>query len=162
MDAQSPSPSGLHDFDGLVGRWHVQHRRLKERLKGCTEWETFTGTSELRPLMDGHANVDDNVLELPSGTYRAASLRTYDPRSGLWAIWWFDGRDPHRLDPPVKGRFEDGVGRFFADDTLRGEPIVVRYTWSEITAASARWEQAFSPDGGRTWEVNWDMRFTRA
>jgi hypothetical protein len=149
------------DFDPLVGSWRVHHRRLKERLKGCTEWEEFEGTSTLRSLMDGAGNVDDNVLELPSGTYRAATIRTFNPDTGLWAIWWFDGRTPHKLDPPVVGKFVDGVGTFECDDTLRGEPIRVRYIWSEIEADSARWQQAFSPDGGKTWEVNWDMRFTR-
>ncbi|MEJ6023936.1 DUF1579 domain-containing protein [Ramlibacter sp. PS4R-6] len=150
-----------NDFTPLVGSWHVHHRRLKERLAGCTDWEEFEGQSTLRPLMDGAGNVDDNVLHLPSGTYRAATLRTYNPKTGLWAIWWFDGRNPHQLDPPVVGRFEDGVGTFECDDTLRGMPIRVRYLWSEITATSARWQQSFSPDGGKSWETNWDMRFTR-
>jgi hypothetical protein len=150
-----------NDFEPLIGSWHVHHRRLKERLADCTEWEEFEGTSTLRPLMDGAGNVDDNVLHLPSGTYRAATMRTFDPKTGLWAIWWFDGRNPHRLDPPVVGRFEGGVGTFECDDTLRGMPIRVRYVWSEITGTSARWQQAFSPDGGKSWETNWDMRFTR-
>jgi hypothetical protein len=82
--------------------------------------------------------------------------RAYDPKSGLWAIWWIDGRNPSGpLDPPVKGRFVHGVGTFYADDTLRGKPIKVRFIWSHITANSARWEQAYSADGGKTWETNW-------
>jgi hypothetical protein len=90
-------------------------------------------------------------------------VRAYDPKSGDWAIWWLDGRNPHGpLDPPVKGHFENGVGHFYADDTLNGKPVRVRYTWSHITAASAQWEQAFSPDGGKTWEVNWVMQFVRS
>ena len=151
----------MHDFEPLVGSWRVHHKRLKERLNGCTEWEEFEGMCTLRSLMDGQANVDDNVLHLPSGTYRAASFRTFDPKTKLWAIWWFDGRNPHQLEPPVVGRFEAGVGTFMCDDTLRGEPIKVRFTWSDTTSPQPRWEQAFSPDGGKTWETNWMMGFTR-
>ena len=112
--------------------------------------------------MDGWGNVDENLLDLPGDNYRGVSLRAYDPKTGQWAIWWVDSRSPHgALDPPVKGKFVAGVGTFYADDTLRGKPIRVRFTWSKITATSARWEQAFSPDGGKTWEVNWTMQFER-
>jgi hypothetical protein len=112
--------------------------------------------------MDGLANVDDNVIELPSGAYRAATMRTFDEATRLWSIWWFDGRSPHRLDPPVVGRFESGVGTFLADDQLRGQPIKVRFIWSGIASPNPKWEQAFSPDDGKTWETNWVMRFERA
>ena len=112
--------------------------------------------------MDSWSNVDDNLLNMPGDTYRGVGLRSYDPKSGQWAIWWLDSRNPFGdLDPPVKGRFENGVGSFYADDTLRGQKIRVRFTWSQITPASAHWEQAFSPDGGKTWETNWVMEFVR-
>ncbi len=155
--------SGLHDFDFLVGSWRVHHRRLKERLAGSHEWIELDGTSSMRQLMDGYANVDDNVIHLPEGTYHGVSLRAYDAKTGEWAIWWLDSRMPHNpLDPPVKGRFQNGVGTFYSDDTLNGEPIRVRYIWTHETPDSARWEQAFSPDGGKTWETNWIMEFQRA
>ena len=152
----------MNDFDFLVGRWTVRHRRLKERLAGCTEWEEFLGTCHMRPMLDGQANVDDNVLELPSGTYRALTIRAYDPVTRQWSIWWLDSRHPHDLGVPVVGAFDKGTGTFFADDTLHGQPIRVRFLWSDITAASARWQQAFSNDGGATWETNWIMAFERA
>jgi hypothetical protein len=151
----------MNDFDFLVGHWTVRHRRLKERLAGCTEWEEFGGTCSLRPILDGQANVDDNVLDMPSGTYRAASIRTYDPATRRWSIWWLDSRHPHDLGTPVVGAFKDGTGTFFADDTLNGQPIRVRFLWTDITAASACWQQAFSNDGGATWETNWIMDFQR-
>jgi hypothetical protein len=151
----------MNDFDFLVGQWSVRHRRLKERLAGCTEWEEFPGTCSLRPLLDGQANVDDNVLELPSGTYRAASIRAYDPATDRWSIWWLDSRHPHDLGTPVVGAFKHGTGTFFADDVLDGQPIRVRFLWTDITPASARWQQAFSNDGGATWETNWIMEFQR-
>ena len=138
----------------------LPHRRLCERLVGNTVWEQFAGTADSRAIMGGLGNVDDNMLELPAGTYRAATLRVFDPATRLWSIWWIDGRRP-ALDPPVHGRFEEGVGTFLGDDLLDGRPIGVRFVWSAITARSARWEQAFSADGGASWEDNWVMAFER-
>jgi uncharacterized protein DUF1579 len=161
--SETPNLAGVHDFDFLAGSWRVHHRRLKERLADSHEWITFEGTCSMRPLMQGYGNVDDNFLDMPGQPYHGVGLRAYDTKTGEWAIWWVDGRMPHNsLDPPVKGRFENGVGMFYSDDTLRGKPIRVRYTWSHITPSSARWEQAYSPDGGKTWETNWEMQFERA
>jgi hypothetical protein len=158
----SAAISAPHDFDFLIGRWNVKHRRLKARLAGSTEWEEFNGTSTLWLTMNGAGTFDDNVLELPSGTYRAVGIRAYDPKSNQWSIWWLDERHPTAIEPPVMGGFKDGVGTFIGDDTFNGRPIKVRFRWSKITANSAHWDQAFSPDGGATWETNWDMDFTRA
>jgi hypothetical protein len=152
---------GRRDFDFFLGRWSVAHRRLRQRLVGDTCWEEFAGTAEMRAILGELGNLDDNVLELPAGTYRAATLRLFDPATALWSIWWIDARRPG-LEPPVHGRFENGVGTFFGDDMLDGRPIRVRFIWSEITPRSARWEQAFSADGGASWEINWIMRFERA
>ena len=154
--------AGLNDFDFLVGEWQVHHRRLKERLAGNHEWIEFEGTSASHKVMGGYALVDDNVLDFPAGPYRAAGMRAYDAKSGQWSIWWLDSRMPlGPIDPPVRGTFADGVGSFLADETFNGKPIRVRFTWSKITPASAHWEQAFSPDGGATWETNWVMDFKR-
>ncbi len=157
----SPTDTSSTDFDFFAGRWRVQHRRLKARLAGCVEWETFGGTAEMRLLMNGQATVDDNLIELPAGTYRALTLRAYDPTTRQWAIWWLDGRDPHRLDAPMHGSFDDGIGRFYADEDFNGRPIRVRFLWSDITPTSCRWQQAFCADGGASWETNWIMDFTR-
>jgi hypothetical protein len=158
----SEAPRGIHDFDFLVGRWTVQHRRLKARLEHNSDWETFPGTCETRLILGGQANVDDNVLGSPGGAYRAATVRVFDPTTKTWSIWWFDSRQPHDLDPPVVGGFHNGVGTFFADDRFKGKAIKVRFIWSDITPTKARWQQAFSEDAGATWETNWVMEFTRA
>lgn len=150
------------DFDFQQGKWRVRHRRLRARLAGCTEWEEFPGTCEQRPVLGGNGNVEDNLLHLPSGSYRAIALRSYDPSSGNWAIWWLDGRAPHTLDTPVIGRFEGGVGSFHADDVLDGAPVRMRFLWLRTDTATPRWEQALSADGGATWETNWTMDFERA
>ena len=153
--------SNEHDFDFFVGRWRVAHRRLRERLAGDDVWQEFEGTCTMRPLLGGFGNVDDNVLHLPGGAYRAASMRSFDPASRQWAIWWLDGRTPHTIDAPMVGSFAGGVGTFYAEETFRGKPIRVRFRWTETRSGSPQWEQAFSPDAGATWEVNWTMRFHR-
>jgi hypothetical protein len=153
--------SAPHDFDFLVGKWHVRHHRLKARLQSSHEWEDFNGSSALQLTMNGYGTLDDNVIELPAGTYRAVTLRSWDPASKEWAIWWLDGRYPTRLDPPMHGNFANGVGTFYGDDTFDGKPIRVRFLWTDITRDNCRWQQAFSTDGGKTWETNWVMQFTR-
>jgi hypothetical protein len=159
---QDPKLSGLHDFDFLIGKWQVHHRLLKESLANSHEWNEFEGTLTTRQMMDGWVNMGDNVFKKQAGEVRGVSLRSYDPKTGQWAVWWLDGRNPSaNLDPPIKGRFENGVGTFYSDDTLRGKPVRLRITWSHITSTSARWEQALSPDGGRTWETNWISDFQR-
>ncbi len=156
------SPSPCTDFDFLFGHWTVAHRRLHKRLAGCDTWDSFSGSCHALPLLAGNGNVDDNLLHLPGGSYRAASLRAYDAATGLWAIWWLDGRSPAQIDVPVKGRFDGGVGSFFADETIDGRPVRVRFLWTRTGSASPRWEQAFSADGGARWETNWEMDFRRA
>ena len=151
---------GANDFDFFIGEWRVHHRRLKERLANNQEWIEFDGTSAVRKILGGHGNMDDNVLNIPGGAYNAVTVRTYDPAKAQWSIWWFDSRYPASLDPPVVGRFENGVGTFYADDHFKGKPIRVRFLWTQHSD-TPHWEQAFSTDGGTTWETNWTMDFTR-
>jgi hypothetical protein len=151
--------AGARDFDFLVGDWRVHHRRLKP---GSQEWIEFDGRCRNRPLLDGSANLEEHELDVPGSPYRAVGLRAYDAKSGDWSIWWLDGRYPARaLDPAVKGRFEHGVGNFYSDYTQDGKTVRGRLRWSDITPTSARWEQASSVDGGKTWAPNWIMEFRR-
>ncbi len=149
------------DFDFIIGSWTVEHSRLKERLTGCQDWIGFSGESATTKILGGFGNVEDNLLRLPEGNYRAAAFRSYDTESKTWAIWWLDTRSPHRVDVPVVGQFKDGVGVFYADDVLNGTAIRVRFTWAVPADGDPRWEQAFSADSGITWETNWKMKFTR-
>ena len=153
--------TNAHDFDFLHGSWSVRHRRLTQRLRKSDEWEQFPGTSATRPILGGSGNIEENYMEFPEGPYRAVALRSYDSSSNSWAIWWLDARHPHILDVPVIGGFENGIGTFLADDVFEGQPIKVRFLWSDISTDSCRWRQAFSADGGRTWETNWVMEFVR-
>jgi hypothetical protein len=152
--------TGASDFDFLHGSWRVAHERLAQRLKGSSDWARFGGTMQAKPILGGVGNFDENVIELPQGTYQACTVRLFDAQRSQWSIYWIDGRDP-KLDQPVHGSFAKGVGTFDGDDVFEGRPIRIRFLWSEITPRSARWEQAFSADAGATWETNWIMRFAR-
>jgi hypothetical protein len=155
LEAQAPA-----DFDFVIGDWTVQHHKLKERLNHCAEWLDFGGLSSTSKILGGLGNVEDNQLFFPEGPVRAAAFRSYDVRSRQWSIWWLDGRAPHSLDTPVIGSFAAGIGLFFANDVLGGVPIKIRFEWTLTRDQHPHWEQAFSPDDGRTWEVNWVMDFT--
>lgn len=158
---QDLDPTAPADFDFIIGDWRVLHERLNSRLNGCSEWTRFDGHTSTRKILGGWGNVEDNLLHLPTGDYRAVAMRSFDVATGQWAIWWLDGRAPHALDTPVRGSFENGVGHFYSDDQFDGRPIRVRFTWSIGADGHPCWEQAFSPDGGATWETNWRMQFIR-
>ena len=151
---------GINDFAFLSGQWRVRHRKLARRLTGSAEWRAFEGACTAWEVMGGAGAIDDNLLQDPVGAYRAASLRRYDPATDRWSIWWWDSR-LSEIGPPVHGRFEAGIGTFLGQDDLEGRPMLVRFIWSGITADAARWEQAFSTDGGAEWETNWTMDFER-
>ncbi len=164
--AALPEPnSGLagpsHDFDFFVGSWSVKHRRLKQRLVGSQDWQEFDGTCRCWSLLGGIANINERIAYRPDGTSHGLGLRAFDEKSGTWADWNLSSKEPHKIDVPIIGRFKDGAGVFLSDDTHEGIPIKVRGMFSKITPTSAQWEQAFSTDGGGTWETNWVMNYTR-
>jgi hypothetical protein len=152
--------SGANDFDFLIGNWSVHHRRLNRRLAGDTTWIEFTGPATARKILGGLGNFDEIDIALPSGPYKGATLRLFNPATQLWSIHWMESRNP-ALDPPMIGKFENGLGLFYGDDVFEGRPIRLRFIWTPMTATECRWEQAFSDDGGREWETNWTMAFTR-
>ncbi|UUZ65424.1 hypothetical protein LP417_13380 [Polaromonas sp. P1-6] len=149
---------GRHDFNFITGRWLISNQRLRKRLQGCTEWESFDAVQDGALLLGGLGNMNDLVLEGKNAVGMA--LRFFNPQTRQWSIYWVSHSDGV-LQPPVVGAFSGGVGHFEGADTHEGQPIRVRLLWSDITPRSARWEQAFSPDGGRHWETNWVMRLTR-
>jgi len=158
--AATTPPDGARNFDFLMGSWNVHNRRLRDRLKGATAWDEFEATSDARPLLGGIANEDVYRTEYAGG-FTGMSFRFYDKAKGQWSIYWADSRRGV-LDPPVVGSFAGDVGTFEGADVFEGRPIRVRFIWSGITTATPRWEQAFSTDGGKTWETNWVMDFARS
>ncbi len=153
-------PEGACGFDFLLGSWRVAHRKLSERLVGSTTWIEFPGTLQVDPLLSGLGNIDRNVLDDPAGSYLATSLRVYFPALQRWSVYWIDGRTSG-MDKPVIGQFDGPVGRFYNDDEFGGRPIQVRFTYRDVSFNLASWEQAFSSDGGQSWEPNWTMTFHR-
>jgi hypothetical protein len=147
------------DFAFLHGRWHTRQRRLVKVLAGSEEWYEFDATVDTQVLLDGNATFD--VLKAPERDIEGLTLRLYSPEEKVWRIWWASEKSGGKLDEPVVGRFENGVGTFECNDTWEGRPIRVRYTWSDTDTARPRWQQAFSTDGGVTWEVNWVGEFIR-
>jgi hypothetical protein len=163
MSAPTTRPTTVgseHDFDFLLGTWRVHHRRLKGRLAGSSEWEEFDTRCVAAPIWGGAGNIDELVGESPSGTLRGVTLRLFDPASRQWRLHWANA-DRGILDQPMIGGFSDGRGEFHDQELFNGRAIFVRFVWSDIRPTSARWEQAFSEDGGRTWETNWTMELSR-
>ena len=148
-----------HAFDFLLGTWQIRNRRLVGRLQGSQEWQEFEARCVCDALPGRLGNRDEYRTDFWQG-FVGLSLRFFDPRSGQWSIYWIDNRGA-QLQPPVVGAFADGIGVFTGADRFQGRPILVRYTWSGTTTSHPRWEQAFSTDGGKTWETNWTMEFTR-
>jgi hypothetical protein len=158
--------SGANDFDFLLGGpWHVRNRRRTNALYRDREgvWEEFEAHhSGGVKYLDGRAIIDQFEGTFPSGEVRRGmTIRAFDEQTQRWSLVWLDNRNPPDFRPLV-GTFEDGVGLFSqVIETPEGEELHVRFTWDEITAETARWQQAFSFDRGKTWETNWVMEFTR-
>jgi len=149
----------MNDFDFLTGSWNIVNRRLTTLFTGCRDWQVFPGTTTCRPIFTGGGNTDEIIF--PTLGTRGFTLRLFDIEREEWSIYWASSRTG-RLFPPVAGTFTDGRGDFYGDDTHDGKPIRAHFIWSAITPTTARWEQEFSADDGRTWESNWTMEFTRA
>ena len=159
--ARSDGAGHEQDWQWLVGNWDVYHERLRGRLEGSTTWDKFGGKCNSWPTLGGLGNVDDCLLYLPSGTYRAFAPRAFDPVAGQWNIWWLDGRMAGKLDPPVRGTFTGNEGEFRGPDVYQGRKVDVRFRWHETHSKRPHWDQAYSTDSGKTWEINWRNYFTR-
>jgi hypothetical protein len=161
MSETAQSETTASDFDFLLGTWNVRNRWLRRRLAGSDDWEEFAAAVAVRPILDGLGNQDEFRTE-HAGGFVGMAFRFFDPERKRWSIYWADSRRPGELDPPLFGTFSGDVGIFHGEDVYAGRPILVRFTWSGAITGTPRWEQAFSHDGGRTWETNWTMDLTRA
>lgn len=148
----------MNDFDFLTGTWDVANRWRTDFLDATSPWEEFPGISHASRHFAGGANFDE--IEFPTKGFAGLTLRLYDTERREWSLYWASRRTG-TLFPPVTGRFTDGRGEFFGDDTHAGRPVRVRFVWSDVTEDSARWEQAFSADAEATWVTNWVMELTR-
>ena len=157
---QQAQRDGQHDFDFEIGTWKTHLRRLVHPLSGSTTWIEYDGTSIVSKIWNGRANLVELEADGPGGHFEGLNLRLYDPESHQWSLN-FAGGSGGGLGQPTIGEFKNGRGEFFDQETLNGRAILVRFVISDITADSCRFEQAFSKDGGKTWEVNWIATDTR-
>jgi hypothetical protein len=151
---------GQHDFDFEIGIWKTHLRRLVHPLSGSTEWVEYDGTSVVTRVLDGRANLVELKVAGPAGRIEGLSVRLYNPQAHQWTLNFANISDG-QLTPAAIGEFKNGRGEFYNQDTLNGRSILVRFVISDITEKSCRFEQAFSADGGKTWEVNWIAVDTR-
>jgi hypothetical protein len=158
--ATESARDGQRDFDFEIGTWRTHLKRLLNPLTGSTTWVEYEGTSVVRKVWDGRANLVELVADGPAGHFEGLSLRLYNPQSRQWSLN-FSNSKGGTLSPPVFGEFANGRGEFYGQDEIDGRVILVRFVISEITESSCRFEQSFSDDGGRSWEVNWIAIDTR-
>jgi hypothetical protein len=151
---------GQHDFDFEIGTWKTHLRRLLHPLTGSTTWIEYEGTSVVHKVWNGRANLVELEADGPTGHFEGLSLRLYNPQSHQWSLNFANSNSGIMAQPTI-GEFRNGRGEFFDQETLNGRDILVRFVISGITPDSCRFEQAFSDDGGRTWEVNWIATDTR-
>lgn len=161
--ANLPQRDGSHDFDFLIGDWKAHVRRLPDRLNNSNAWDEYDGISNHHKLLDSNANFEQFEVTSPDKKLhiKAQTLRLYNPTTRQWSIYLID-LDNGTLDtPPVVGGFTGKRGEFFHQETFKGRTILVRYVWLDLSPKSARMEQSYSPDGGKTWEVNWICELSR-
>jgi hypothetical protein len=151
---------GQHDFDFEIGTWKTHLKRLLHPLTGSATWVEYEGISIVRKVWNGRANLLELEADGPGGHFEGLNLRLYNPQSHQWSLN-FSNSSGGSLSQPTIGEFKDGRGEFFDQETLNGRAIFVRFVISDITPDSCRFEQAFSDDGGKTWEVNWIATDTR-
>lgn len=161
--ANLPQRDGSHDFDFLIGDWKAHVRRLPDRLNNSNTWVEYNGISNHKKILDSNANFEEFDVTSTDGKLhiKAQTLRLYNPVSRQWSIYLVDVDNGTLSLPPVVGQFTANRGEFYDQEDFKGRAILVRYVWLNISHNSARMEQAFSPDGGKTWEVNWICELSR-
>ena len=158
-----PQRDGSHDFDFLIGNWKAHVRRLPDRLVGSNTWVEYDGISNHKKILDSNANFEEFDVRNNEKNLRikAQTLRLYNPQSHQWSIYLVDVDNGTLSLPPVVGQFNGNRGEFYDQEEWKGRAILVRYVWLNISPNSARMEQSFSPDGGKSWEVNWICELSR-
>ena len=159
--SQAEERDEQHDFEPLLGKWKYHLKRRLHPLTGSNTWVEFDGTGECYKILDGRAELDTIEVDSPAaGHIEGLTLRTYNPQSHQWRLYWANSKNGI-IDPPQIGEFKNGRGEFYAQDILNGKSILIRFVWTNMTTDTPHFEQSFSDDGGKTWEVNWITDQTR-
>jgi len=154
VQAQNSERNGQHDFDFELGSWKIHLKKRLHLLTGSNEWVDFDGTSVTRKLWDGRAQIEEFETDGAGGHIEGLTLRTYNLQTQEWRLYWANSKDGIVTVPQI-GRFKNGVGEFYAQDTFNGKSIFIQFIWSKTDSNKPHFEQSFSEDGGKTWEVNW-------
>jgi hypothetical protein len=158
--ADAVPTGGQHDFDFEFGSWTAHLERIRHPLSGDKTWVSYDGTSVVHPLLDGRENVGELDVRGAAGTIEGLTIRTFDPKKRRWNVSWVNAGDGSLTNPMIGG-FHNGQGLFYGNDTYNGKPILVRFEFSNVSRRHFRFQQAFSGDGGKSWEVNWTANFDR-
>ncbi len=154
LPALTPGKPG--DFDFLVGNWKIRNRQKKA---GAKDWEEFPGEATVWAILGGVCSIEE--LRIPARNFSGMGLRLLDVEKRVWSDYWVNAKSGVIGSEGVKGSFENGTGIFISHDEENGKPVQYRGLWDSITKNSCRWSQASSRDGGKTWEDNWLMEWTR-
>jgi hypothetical protein len=152
---------GQHDFDFALGTWKAHLKRLEHPLTGSKTWVEFDGTFVARKVWDGRAMIEEVELDSPGGHIEGLTLRLYNAQTRQWSIYWANSKNGIMDSSPQVGQFKNGRGEFYGTDTLNGKLIYVRFVWTNTNTNTPHFEQSYSDDGGKTWEVNWTTDQTR-
>jgi hypothetical protein len=159
---QTIARDGSHDFDFDFGTWQTHSSRLLHPLTGSHDWVEMDGVTVVSRIWSGRANLAEYRAVGPTGVVELLALRVYNPKSHQWSINFATPNVGSLGAVPGVGEFRDGRVDFYDQETINGRAVLVRFSIWGVTAEEARSEQAFSADGGKTWEVNWITRYTRA
>jgi hypothetical protein len=151
---------GQRDFDFHVGTWKTHLTRRLRPLSGSTTWVDYDGTTVVRKVWNGRANLVELVADGPAGHFEGLSLRLYNPKTRQWSLTFSNSADGTLAQPTI-GEFKNGRGEFYDQEPLDGRAILVRFVITDVTPSSVRFEQSYSDDGGKTWELNWVAVDTR-
>lgn len=152
----------IQNFDFLIGKWTVRNKRLKERLKNCTEWIEFPAEMETKPILNGLGLIDEMKSSHFGNDFIGFSIRLVDPKTNIWKIYWADTSNPENyLKEQVGGEFKNGIGVFYGKEQYQGKEYKLRFTWKKYSVNKAQWEQAYFDELKNEWETNWIMEFTK-
>jgi hypothetical protein len=157
LEITATATSSSKDFDYLAGKWNMDNKRLISRLSNCTQWVEYKSSDEnIGSILHGIGNIDffrTPYNQVNGKPYEGLTVRLFNPETRLWSIYWADSNNG-TMDPPVVGSFDGNVGTFYCRDTFKGKPILVRFVWDKTDPDNPVWAQSFSPDNGKTWEMN--------
>lgn len=161
LEIKPSATSSEKDFDFLEGKWKVHNKMLKSRLDNSKEWVEFESELHLRKTLNGIGNVENYYATFDGKSFEGMAVRLFNPKTKLWKVYWMDSNNGTMDEVPVTGSFENGVGKFYAEDVFNNQKIRVLYQWNAANPEHPIWSQAYSTDNGKTWEWNWEMTLTK-